>query len=214
MSHPILIVEDEASFAQLVADRVTKAGFEVAWCGKINEARDKLAKEKFGCVLLDMSLQSGSGEDLITFVRQHRYIANFETPIVVMSGFLNDHLVGRIKDKVTHIFQKPFDYDQLLKKLAEIMPGVAKGEGVAVEIPNEELGHQAFDTSTERSFLHTLANFLAIADGNIDIAFQRTNASPKKDPETFLRIHEGLKAIREACLLLESRRAKIIKQAD
>jgi signal transduction histidine kinase len=81
----VLLVEDNPGDARLVREALSEFGggrFELAWCGQLLEACERLGRERFDAVLLDLSLPDSDGLD--TFLAVQRCAPAL--PIVVMSG--------------------------------------------------------------------------------------------------------------------------------
>jgi DNA-binding response OmpR family regulator len=114
----LLIVEDEDEIATLLKKHFVERGFSVHSCTRSADAVRMLANQKFACVLLDMCLTTGSGEQVVTSMRQNPASLNFYTPIVVMSGALSRELVLQIKSSVSAFFVKPFSLDEILAKVS------------------------------------------------------------------------------------------------
>jgi phosphoserine phosphatase RsbU/P len=88
----VLLIEDNLVDARLIQIMVSDAGangFEIERADRLAAALERLARERFDIVLLDLSLPDSHG--LETFVRAHREFPN--VPIIVMSG-LDDERVA------------------------------------------------------------------------------------------------------------------------
>jgi phosphoserine phosphatase RsbU/P len=88
----VLLIEDNLVDARLIQIMVSDAGgsgFEIERADRLTAALERLARERFDIVLLDLSLPDSHG--LETFVRAHREFPN--VPIIVMSG-LDDERVA------------------------------------------------------------------------------------------------------------------------
>ena len=99
----VLIVEDEEAITELLSARLAERGFHVHSCLRSTDAVRMLSNQKFCCVLLDMNLEKGTGEQVVTAVRSNEASLNFATPIVVMSGALNRDIVLRIVVDAAHM---------------------------------------------------------------------------------------------------------------
>ena len=78
----ILIAEDERPLAKVLLLKLTKAGFEVEAVYNGEEAIDKITKEKFDLVLLDLVMPNVSGFGVLEKMKE---LGN-STPIVVLSN--------------------------------------------------------------------------------------------------------------------------------
>jgi serine phosphatase RsbU (regulator of sigma subunit) len=99
----VLLIEDNLVDARLIQIMVTDAGanaFDIERADRLSTALDRLAKEHFDIVLLDLSLPDSHG--LGTFSRVHQQFPG--VPIIVMSG-LDDERVA-----VTAVHEGAQDY--------------------------------------------------------------------------------------------------------
>ena len=117
----ILIVEDDASFGTAVLGTLKNRKYQVMLASKVGEAVAKLKNQKFDCILLDMHLETASGESIINNLRSSKKDINHETPIIVMSGFLEPEVIKRIVRHVQGMLVKPFKPDVLIDKMETIL---------------------------------------------------------------------------------------------
>jgi len=145
----VLVVEDDTSLASILSDGLKSGGYRVVQAGTASDGIKKLGNQKFHCVLVDIRLASGSGEQIITFMRTHQGGYNHKTPIIVTSGYLDVELVKRIKAEVTGILVKPFNIRALLDKVASsigVGPLAAPAAEAEAADPVEPEETQAQDT--------------------------------------------------------------------
>jgi DNA-binding response OmpR family regulator len=109
---PILVVEDDedtvAALRMLLADE----GYTSITAPDVQQAIDALARDNPGLVLLDWSLDDGSGEAVLSAAR-----ATFktQTPVVLMTGSSSLNARSMAADA---ILKKPFDVGELLTIVA------------------------------------------------------------------------------------------------
>lgn len=118
----ILIVEDEKELVDSLNQCLTEEGYMTQSCGSITDAVHRAANQKYDCILLDMKLSRGTGEQLINVIRDNKSHFNFRTPIVVTSGHLDPELVKRLSQRINGILVKPYRVDALLEKVRSIAP--------------------------------------------------------------------------------------------
>lgn len=116
----VLIVEDEEAIIEIMTEQLSSLGFRVHACLRSPDAVRMLANQHFDCVLLDMCLEKGSGEQVVTAMRGSEGALNFKTPVIVMSGALSRDVVVRIRETVDAFFVKPFDLAKILAKVTEL----------------------------------------------------------------------------------------------
>jgi DNA-binding response OmpR family regulator len=109
---PILVVEDDedtvAALRMLLADE----GYASITAPDVQHAIDALERNDPGLVLLDWSLDDGSGEAVLSAARR-RVAAHM--PVVLMTGSSSLNARSRAADA---ILKKPFDVGELLRIVA------------------------------------------------------------------------------------------------
>jgi CheY-like chemotaxis protein len=117
----VLVVDDEAEFARLIALKFEGAGFRTLTCGKVPEAIHKLTNQKFDCIILDIRLEQGSGERVVDVLRSDDKTLNFSTPILLMSGHVDAGIVRRLATKISGVFVKPFESALMVDKVRRLL---------------------------------------------------------------------------------------------
>jgi DNA-binding response OmpR family regulator len=109
---PILVVEDDedtvAALRMLLADE----GYASIAAPDVQQAIDALRRDGPGLVLLDLSLDDGSGEAVLSAARQGEAGG---PPVVLMTGSSTLNAGSRAADA---ILKKPFDVGDLLRVVA------------------------------------------------------------------------------------------------
>jgi two-component system response regulator PilR (NtrC family) len=110
----VLLVEDGASYRQLVTSRIERLGATVSSVGDLTSAIAELEHEEFDLIVSDVHLPNGTGLDLLAFV-QSRFP---DLPFVLMSGVVDDDLRAEaiLADAV-------YDKDVLLGELPTLLHG-------------------------------------------------------------------------------------------
>jgi DNA-binding response OmpR family regulator len=110
---PILVVEDDedtvAALRMLLADE----GYASITAPDVQQAIDALERNNPGLVLLDWSLDDGSGEAVLSAARRS---LETHTPVVLMTGSSSLSARSRGADA---ILKKPFDIGELLSVVAQ-----------------------------------------------------------------------------------------------
>src|SRR4051794_34912688 len=97
----ILIVEDDESVAHAMSVVLKRDGFECWSCDSAIEAISELKNQRFHCIILDMRLKRGNGEQVISFVHLNQINTSIKIPILVISGFLESDLVKNLKGRIS-----------------------------------------------------------------------------------------------------------------
>jgi len=79
----ILLVEDEASFRDVLQMGLAPQGFETVTAAGLAEARAALEARPFDAVVSDLRLKDGSGIDLLTWMKER----DLDIPVVIMTAF-------------------------------------------------------------------------------------------------------------------------------
>ncbi|OUR95244.1 hypothetical protein A9Q84_15490 [Halobacteriovorax marinus] len=109
----ILVVDDDLDICKLVETSFKEVGIPFLYCETIEHAKAEIDKSKFDMILLDISLSDGNGGEIIQYIREQNH-DNIDTPIIIMSTYVNNEFSERIKDNVFSVLKKPFDSKQLL----------------------------------------------------------------------------------------------------
>ncbi len=79
----ILLVEDEASFRDVLQMGLAPQGFETVAAAGLAEARAALEARPFDAVVSDLRLKDGSGIDLLAWMKER----GLDVPVVIMTAF-------------------------------------------------------------------------------------------------------------------------------
>ncbi|MGJ3647732.1 response regulator [Sphingomonas sp. GlSt437] len=110
----ILIIEDEAEMAGLVARAVGDAGFAVDCVGSLEEAAAAMALARYSAILLDRRLPDGEGLTLIDALRR----AQPRASILIISAYdaVPEKVLGLDRGADDYL-AKPFEMAELLARL-------------------------------------------------------------------------------------------------
>ncbi|MCM2279550.1 MAG: response regulator [Oligoflexia bacterium] len=117
----ILIVEDDNDLREALARFLADKGFRTVTSSKVTDALNKLNNQKFSCILLDIKFDYRGGDHVVEFLRTEESNPNHDTPILIMSGFLEPALIKRIGRLVNGILVKPFELPALLERLNSVL---------------------------------------------------------------------------------------------
>jgi CheY-like chemotaxis protein len=110
----ILVVDDHAPSCELISEILRSAGFETNSLTSSAEAVERLTREKFHAVFLDMRMPPPDGLELARHVRTSRM--NASTVIVMITGEQDRTLMKRAFELGVQFFLfKPVERNKLLK---------------------------------------------------------------------------------------------------
>jgi two-component system alkaline phosphatase synthesis response regulator PhoP len=121
----ILVIEDDALFADIYASKLGEAGFEVHKAQDGETGWALLTKHRPDVVLLDLLLPKISGIDFMAKIRGSEDKKVREVPVIVVTN-LNEHsFADDIKKHGVHAYFLKSDviFSQILDKIREILSG-------------------------------------------------------------------------------------------
>ena len=117
MSVRILLIDDDARLGAMVADYLAGAGFHVLTATTARDGEQKLRRESFDALILDLMLPDGDGLEVCRRVRQVS-----EIPILMLTarGDAMDRVVG-LELGADDYLPKPFEPRELLARLRAVL---------------------------------------------------------------------------------------------
>jgi CheY-like chemotaxis protein len=118
----ILVVDDESQIVFATSFALRMAGYSVTEAGGGQEGLDLLLLnhyqgESYDLIILDLIMPKITGLQLIDKMRE----MNLDTPIIVVTGVIQREIVRKLVLKgCQDVLFKPFDSDELLKKVEQI----------------------------------------------------------------------------------------------
>lgn len=118
MSHSILIVEDDLTFATMLKTWLGKKGFAVDTASNNARARKQLGAQSYDLVLSDLRLPDQDGIFLLSWMKEQGYAI----PLIIMTGYADiQSAVQAMKHGASDYISKPVQPDELLKKINEAL---------------------------------------------------------------------------------------------
>ena len=135
----LLVVEDNAELAELLAKGLQTAGYEVDVLSTVEEASTVLRTTFYAALILDLGLPDGDGLSLLREIR-HR---NNPIPVLVLTarGGLHDRVQG-LRSGADDYLVKPFALEELVARLEAQLRRPGHLLGSSLRIANLE-----FDTT-------------------------------------------------------------------
>jgi two-component system, chemotaxis family, chemotaxis protein CheY len=118
---PVLVVDDDPDILQTLALCLSTEGYRVLMAANGQEALDVLARDKPACVLLDLMMPVMDGWQFVSELETRGWR---RMPILVLSA---DRAVQQhsAKLRAEAYLAKPFDLDELLSKVSQLIGGPA-----------------------------------------------------------------------------------------
>ncbi len=118
----ILIVDDEPSLREFVADALGGAGYAVETAADATQAPEKLHCQHFDLLLTDFHMPRKSGLDLILEMRTDGQ----DIPAILMSGRPAELFAEHPGLQVSALLSKPFMLSELLDVTASVLRSVGQ----------------------------------------------------------------------------------------
>jgi DNA-binding NtrC family response regulator len=132
----VLVVDDETSILNTLKKALSLEGYQVDLAGGIALAEERIAKQSYDVVLLDVALPDGDGLDLLARLRS----TGNDTAVLMMSGHATiDAAVRATKLGALDFLEKPLSTDRLLVMLENALR-LLQAEAEAREL-HAEAGH-------------------------------------------------------------------------
>jgi DNA-binding NtrC family response regulator len=132
----LLVVDDESAILSTLKTALSLEGFSVDVAGSIATAEERLAKNTYDLLLLDVSLPDGDGVELLGRVRR----SGSEIPAIMMSGHGTiEAAVRATKLGAIDFLEKPLSTDRLLLVVENALR-LLRAEAEAQEL-KAEAGH-------------------------------------------------------------------------
>ena len=113
----ILYVDDEDNLRLLVKDQLGAEGYAVETADDGDTGVERLKKEKFDVVLLDIRMPRMSGIDVLRFMREHKIGSR-----VIMLTAVDDLSVAleSVKNGANDYLTKPYDLEALVAAIKRV----------------------------------------------------------------------------------------------
>lgn len=154
-----LLVDDDETFARVLARSLSRRGFQVTIAHSAEKAEKLLAKQDFDFATLDLKMEGASGLTLIPMLRER-----FPTiRILMLTGYASiATAVDAIKLGANQYLPKPADTDQILAALE-------------VELPDKNQPVESEPMSVNRLEWEHIQQVLHQHDGNISATARALN---------------------------------------
>lgn len=116
----VLLVDDEEDLVSTLTERLAFRGVEAAYALNAFEALDKLQKDTFDLVVLDLKLPGMSGIDLLRLIKAKLP----DLPVIMITGHGSPlQTADKTPEGVFDFLAKPINIDDLIVKMREAVKG-------------------------------------------------------------------------------------------
>lgn len=110
----LLIVAEDLTQGKAIYTICKARGYAVDWVENRADLEDMLRSNPFECIVLDVILADGSGEDILLSIRKRAD----PTPVVILSGHASSRERARLLNAGADDFlNKPYDPDELFARI-------------------------------------------------------------------------------------------------
>ncbi len=156
----ILIIDDDTRIRSLLKKFLSEQGYRTSSAGNAVQAREKLKTLEFDLLVLDVMMAGETGMELTQSLRK----ASNSVPILLLTALADvDHRIKGLQSGADDYLPKPFEPQELLLRINNILRRQAIMPPVRVEIPDEvsfgacvfKLGRGDLTKDTQRISLTT-----------------------------------------------------------
>ena len=117
MPRAILVVDDDHAVRKALKAILSRAGFAVSEALDGAEALQKVRRDRFDLITMDMAMRGIDGIDTISILRSET-----GAPVLAISGNLTDDVRADLRSRdVYHMVPKPFTQEQVLSAVYQAL---------------------------------------------------------------------------------------------
>jgi CheY-like chemotaxis protein len=115
----VLIVDDDTSMAQTVAQMVSLFDWDTAIAPSPRAALERISRRPPALILLDLNMPGVDGFEVLGYIKRDPFAG--DTPVVFVSAEDDPSIIARAKQAgAMDYLVKPIDFDKLEKVLCQI----------------------------------------------------------------------------------------------
>lgn len=116
MNRKVLIVDDDINFNTLLAEALEQENFMIDSVLNIKNAKNRLEKNFYDVILLDVMLQDGNGLEILEDAKKKSH------GVLVMSAYGNvETAVNAVRKGAFNFLEKPFDLNHLIFEIYRML---------------------------------------------------------------------------------------------
>ncbi len=129
----ILVVEDSEIIRRVVSLLLQGEGYTVVSTDRGSDVLDLARRERPVAVTLDLALRDADGREVLRQLKQDA--TTRQIPVIILSAF-SEALAAADRWHAADVIAKPFDVDDLLRRLARVVRRCAEDDGEPGEHPS------------------------------------------------------------------------------
>ncbi|MCK5884012.1 MAG: response regulator [Bacteriovoracaceae bacterium] len=115
----ILVIEDEDIVRDTIVAFLKEFKMDVVPAADGLLGVQKASRQEFDLIITDVNLPKLRGDRVVKEIRKDE--TNADTPIIMLSAYLNMEIITNVKDMISKALVKPIEMDQLLKEVEELL---------------------------------------------------------------------------------------------
>lgn len=162
----ILLVDDEATLREPLADYLEKQGFVTVQAGDASQARSKLQAEDFDIILLDIMMPGEDGLSFCRYVREHT-----EIPVIFISAKTEEteRIIG-LELGADDYITKPFSPRELVARIKVVLRRAGGNASTKDKRAGKEYRFSGWVLRTDQRSLHDENNInVALSSGEYEL---------------------------------------------
>jgi len=120
MSPRLLLIDDDARLTAMVGDYLRRAGYTVDVAGSLSEGRERIGRELYDALVLDLMLPDGDGLELCRDLRAAPRTRSLPLLMLTARGEPMDRIVG-LELGADDYLPKPFEPRELLARIKALL---------------------------------------------------------------------------------------------
>lgn len=160
MAYKILVVDDEAHYADMLRDLLLQNNFIADMAVSVQQALDSLDTEDYALIIADYKMPGMDGAEFLQRVR----LRNATIPFFMVSGLMNTHELIRVANLgATLVFEKPLEIGNFVESVKRYVAPLSDSEfqkrfrgDVSGENYPSELVHLSDKSHLGREFVQKL----------------------------------------------------------
>lgn len=119
MAKRVLVIDDDQDFCVMIRDLLKRAGYDVEISPYPITAVAEAFSDGYDLITLDLKMPDFEGTEVARLFQCERVT----TPVLVISGYLNDAMIEALRAAgIRHFLPKPFVISELLDIVKDILP--------------------------------------------------------------------------------------------
>ncbi len=148
----LLIIEDEADIAEMLAMRLRKEGFETQTAGDGVAGMNRVMREDFDALILDLMLPGMPGMEILRTIRRERRLATLPVIILSAKGDESDIVVG-LEIGADDYLTKPFQMSILVARINALLRRVGMLQQEPADEENMAVGPIEINMETYQAYV-------------------------------------------------------------